>query len=67
MTKFVYKLKEAAHEHPAGTIVYECAGYDYGCARDDTMYTGILHRSMTLSPDGEYPFFTVPVKNLEEV
>jgi hypothetical protein len=51
----------------AGALVYDCAGYDYGCANDDFRATGIPHRSVTLNSDGDYPFFTVPVADLEPV
>lgn len=51
--------------HKAGTIVYESRGYDYGLASDDSRYTGIEHKSVTLDPTGDYPFFTVPVRDLE--
>lgn len=51
----------------AGDIVYDFGRYDYGCASDDTRFTGIEHKSVTLDPDGAYPFFTVPCKDLEEI
>ena len=50
---------------PAGTICYDCAGYDYGCSSDDTRSTGIEHISVTLDSKGDYPFFTVPIDDLE--
>lgn len=50
-----------------GTIVYPCKGYDYGCSSDDFHFTGYEHKPMTLSPDGDYPFFTVRVVDMEEV
>jgi hypothetical protein len=49
----------------AGTIVYDCKSHDYGLADDDTRFTGIKHKSVTLDPTGDYPFFTVPVRDLE--
>jgi len=49
----------------AGTTVYNLFGWDYGCANDDTRGTGVEHISVTLSPDGDYPFFTVPMRDLE--
>lgn len=61
--KFV--LTEAYNEHAAGTAVYSCNGYDYGCSSDDTRYTGIPHVSVTLKETGDYPFFTVPEHLLE--
>ncbi len=51
----------------AGDTVYELAAYDYGLANDDTRYTGIAHISVTLKPDGDYPSFTVPVRDLREI
>jgi hypothetical protein len=54
-------------EVKAGTTVYDCHMYDYGCANDDTRFTGIEHTSVTLDPAGGYPFFTVPVTDLEEI
>ena len=49
----------------AGATVYECRGYDYGLADDDTRLTGKRHISVTLNSDGEFPSFTIPVENLE--
>lgn len=51
----------------AGTIVYPCVKCDYGCASDDTAVTGVEHMSMTLSKNGDYPFFTVPMPDMEVV
>lgn len=50
-----------------GTIVYKCAKSDYGCASDDTRITGVQHISITFKSDGDYPFFTHPLKYLEKV
>lgn len=64
----VYVLLEDSKIEPKatkGTTVYDCAGYDYGCANDDTRMTGIEHKSYTLDPDGGYPFFTHPVRGLK--
>jgi hypothetical protein len=54
-------------EAKAGTTVYACVQYDYGTANDDTRFTGIPHRSVTLDPAGDYPFFTVPVRDLQQI
>lgn len=66
-----YRLKRrdrAATEIPEGVdTVYQCKGYDYGTANDDTRLTGIHHVSVTLKEDGDYPFFTIPSEDLEEV
>lgn len=51
---------------PAGTVVYRCIYNDYGCAADDTNITGVHHISVTLQSDGNYPFFTIPYRNLKE-
>lgn len=47
-----------------GQFVYDCRSHDYGCASDDTRGTGIEHTSVTLDPDGGYPFFTIPVADI---
>lgn len=65
-----YKLLRDSKLEPtakAGTLVYDCAGYDYGTANDDTRMTGVVHKSVTLDPGGDYPFFTVPASDLERV
>lgn len=51
----------------AGDIVYEQSVHDYGLASDDTRHTGYPHISVTVNSDGAYPFFTVPVRDLEEI
>lgn len=51
----------------AGDIVYDIRGYDYGLASDDTRYSGIQHISVTFKEDGDYPSFTIPVRQLEEI
>lgn len=62
-----YRLKSEAFGHVAGTLVYKCRGFDYGCANDDSRLTGIEHFSMTLNADGSYPSFTVAWTELEQV
>lgn len=64
-----FRMKAATSSmcYPVGTIVYPAKYFDYGCASDDSQITGIEHVSVTLKPDGEYPFFTIPKKDLEEV
>lgn len=47
--------------------VYDSIGWDYGCSNDDTRWTGIEHISVTLNEAGEYPFFTIPKCDLEEI
>jgi len=51
----------------AGQVVYRCMKYDYGLAADDTALTGVKHISVVLNPDGDYPYFTVPESDLEQV
>ena len=51
-------------------LTYAKAGdlvYSYGCASDDTRILGYPHISVTVNSDGAYPFFTVPVRDLEEI
>lgn len=48
----------------AGDTVYRLMRPDYGLAADDEHATGVVHVSVTLSPDGDYPFFTVPSVSL---
>jgi hypothetical protein len=52
---------------PAGTIVYDLRGYDYGLASDDSRATGIEHVSVTLNADGDYPSFTIRKSFLEQL
>jgi hypothetical protein len=64
-----YRIKEDgtnAGGHPAGTVCYSCKCHDYGLASDDTRMTGIEHASVTLSPEGDYPFFTIRKSSLEK-
>lgn len=62
-----YELLADRFDHKAGEIVYDCKGYDYGCALDDTHVTGKKHISVILNEDGDYPFFTVPKAQLKEI
>lgn len=62
-----YTLKTARFEHSAGTTVYLASQFDYGLARDDTNHTGVQHVSVTLNPEGDYPFFTVPEQDLLKI
>ena len=69
-----YRIKDtpvlggAADSHSKqGDIVYGLNKYDYGLASDDTRATGFKHISVTLDPTGDYPSFTIPVHNLEEL
>lgn len=65
-----YRMRADSRLEPkaaAGAMVYDIKGWDYGLASDDTRLTGIEHVSVTLNADGDYPFFTVPRQDLEEV
>lgn len=56
-----YRIKES------GDIVYDLVKPDYGLANQDTRKTGIEHKSVTLDENGDYPSFTIPVNQLEEI
>lgn len=60
-----YKTLVPRFKHDAGVTVYMAAVHDYGLARDDTNCTGIEHVSVTLDPEGGYPFFTIPAHQLQ--
>jgi hypothetical protein len=62
-----YKLLRDRFDHLAGITVYRCSQHDYGLARDDTNDTGLEHVSVSLKEDGDYPFFTVPRRDLWEI
>lgn len=47
-----------------GALVFSISGWDYGCANGDTRHLGVEHVSVTLNPDGDYPFFTIPKRDL---
>lgn len=61
----VLRSDRAASQVDVGTTVYTCKGYDYGCANEDTRRFNMEHVSVTLDPTGDYPFFTIPVADLE--
>lgn len=65
MQNKAYRLLTDRFDVPAGTLVFRSVRYDYGCANDDTRVTGVKHISVTRNPDGDYPFFSVPVTSLE--
>ncbi|TPG59983.1 hypothetical protein [Ewingella americana] len=52
---------------PAGTVVYDLRGPDYGCANQDTQNTGIKHISVTLDPTGDYPGLSVSMYDLQQI
>lgn len=63
----IIREDRAAMEVEVGDIVYDSAKHDYGLANDDTRITGIEHVSVTFKEDGDYPFFTIPRADLEEI
>lgn len=63
----MYRTKIERLGRPAGTIVFDCANYDYGVASDDTRMTGVEHVSVSEKADGGYPFFTIPKAALERI
>jgi hypothetical protein len=67
MSKAYRVLKDSEIEPKAknGAIIYDCHYCDYGLASDDTRMTGIEHESFTFDPEGGYPFFTMPVRDVE--
>lgn len=63
-----YKLLKDSQIHlaaKAGDTVYEFLGHDFGCVRDDMLCGGLTTKAVTLSLDENFPFFTVPVEDLE--
>ena len=49
-----------------GQTVYLFERHTFGIPEDDYQHTGIRHVAVTLSPRGEYPFFTLPEEDLSE-
>lgn len=69
-TPQAYRIRRASQlnkDAVQGTTVYLCRGYDYGLASDDTRATGIEHVSVTMNSNGDYPSFTIPLRDLEKV
>lgn len=62
-----WKLKRDRLGWPAGTIVTRYEGFDYGLKGDDERATGKEHMVVTAKEDGDQPFFTVAVEELEEI
>lgn len=64
--KAKYKLiGDGYNGTPAGTVVFEYFGADYGLCGDDFRLTGKPHIAVSVS--GKAPFFTTPKENLELV
>lgn len=49
-----------------GQVVYRCSKHDYGLASDHERITGEAHLSVSATPDGDYPFTTIPKRLLEK-
>jgi hypothetical protein len=65
-----FEMKTSSSLEPEaviGTTVYACTQCDYGGARDDTRAHGHQFVSVSLKPDGTYPFFTHPLRDLKEI
>lgn len=63
-----YRLRNDSITNPAvkaGSIVYDLTRWDYGCSSDDTRAFKEKWNAVTLKEDGDYPFFTVPGRDLE--
>lgn len=62
-------LKQSKIEKAAkpGTIVYGCIEPGYGVAKLDARVSGIPHGTFTLDPVGGYPFFTMPLPDVEKI
>ena len=63
----IIRADRAAMQVEVDDIVYDSVKHDYGLASDDTRITGIEHVSVTFKEDGDYPFFTIPRADLQEV
>jgi len=59
-TKPACRLKADALGHPAGTPLYRLMKYDYGLAHDEMRAWNKPCTSWSLTPDGGYPFISVP-------
>lgn len=63
-----YRVKVDSKLEPKavkGTVVYPLIGWDYGSANEDTRVFDIEHISVTLKENGDYPYFTIPLNDLE--
>ena len=61
----IVKASRASAPVREGDIVFKCVKFDYGCASDDTRSTGTPYVSVTADPQGDYPFFTIPLEDLK--
>lgn len=63
----VMRADRAADEVSVGDFVYDCNGHDYGIASEDSRTQGIEYVTVTKSPAGDYPFFTIPSMDLDAI
>jgi hypothetical protein len=63
----VLRADRASSLVEVGATVYRFEMPDYGCAADDTRLLGFEHVAVTFDPDGDYPFFTIPLADLEQI
>jgi len=62
-------LKQSIVEKRAtpGTIIYAFISHDYGIPRLDTRHHKEPWAAFTFNEDGDYPFFTMPIKDVERI
>lgn len=64
----VERIEQAADDDlKVGDVVYQSMKPDYGLARDDSDNFGVTFVSVTRSHEGDYPFFTIPLRDLQLV
>ena len=63
----MYRLKINRLGFKAGTFVYPCKVYDFGLAEWDSHNCNDEFISVSVTPEGDYPVFTVSTSNLEIV
>jgi hypothetical protein len=61
----VLKQSKVNKQVTPGTIVYAFVGHDYNCAREDSRYHKEAWAAFTLEDSGSYPFFTMPVADVQ--
>lgn len=60
-----FRLTREQHELPAGTVVHEWWGHDFGCVRDDAS-NGLETYAVSVEP-GAYPLLCCEVDALEPI
>lgn len=66
MTTKMYTLTEDYLGYTAGTTLYRCKGYHYGCKEDDEWAFGEECLNLTAEADGSYPFVIVPASKVAD-